>query len=185
MNGKALISAIVILSLALVSIVPSVTLAATPALQPTPTTLPTMTYYIGNKTYGITDSLWKTFFKDVYDNKTYVTYPWANNSTQYYIVYDLSYTGPNAYGLQILIQMEKIGGASVKNLTIAFNKTKGMASQVSGYSNIGALDAGAYPGFSWSVPKIKPGGVTETDYGILVAIVASIFVLYFVFNRKK
>jgi len=81
--------------------------------------------------------------------------------------------------------MEKIGGASVKNLTIAFNKTKGMASQVSGYSNIGALDAGAYPGFSWSVPKIKPGGVTETDYGILVAIVASIFVLYFVFNRKK
>lgn len=185
MNTKALITAIVILSLALVSTVPSISVASTPTLQPTPTTLPTMHYYIGNKTYGITDSTWTSFFKAVYDNKTYVTYPWANNSTQYYIVYDLSYTGANPYGLQLLIQMEKIGGPSVKNLTIAFNRTKNMASQISGYSNIAALDAGAYPGFSWSVPKIKPSGVTETDYGILIAIVASIFILYFVFNRKK
>ena len=60
-----------------------------------------------------------------------------------------------------------------------------MPSKVSGYTNIQALDAGAYPGFSWSKPVDKPGILEEEYYIVLIAIVASVFVMYFVFNRRS
>jgi hypothetical protein len=70
-------------------------------------------------------------------------------------------------------------------MTQAFNVTENEHSQVKGYTNIEALDAGAYPGFSFSKPVVKPISTQYMYVGIIAAIIAGMIALYFVFNRKK
>ncbi len=174
--------------LAMLLIMPSVSAAATPTLSPPPSTLPGITYYIENSNgvhYTVVDSEWKSFFKDVIDNSSYVSYNWSSNLTQYLIVYDLSYKGMNQYGQALITALTTIGFPSIANMSKAFNITQNKSSQISGYSNIQALDAGAFPGFSWSVPIKNNSSMDNIYFGILGAIVASIVVLYYVFNRKK
>ncbi|MCL5731212.1 MAG: hypothetical protein M1605_03735 [Candidatus Thermoplasmatota archaeon] len=173
--------------IALIFIGSSFSSAGIPTLSPPPSTLPGFTYYIQGSQgvhYTITDVQWKELFTDVFDNSTYVSYNWSTNVTQYLIVFDLSYTGLNPYGMQFVLALSQIGFDSVANMSKAFNMTKNDQSQISGYTNIQALDAGAYPGFSWSVP-IKKASNNDLYYGVLIAIAASVVVLYYVFNRKK
>ncbi len=159
--------------------------ASTPPLSPPPSTLPSITYYYHNtKNFTITSSDWNNFFTDVIDNRTIVTYNWSANATQELIVFDLSYTGMNIYGSSLVVALSSIGSPTVANMTKAFWAVANDSSQVSGYTNIKALDAGAYPGFSWSTPTINPASVTERNVAIIVGIVAVTFILYFVFNRK-
>jgi hypothetical protein len=91
----------------------------------------------------------------------------------------------NPYGLQFIQALSTIGTPTLKNMTQAFNDTKYQSSQVKGYTNIKALDAGAYPGFSFSKPMIKPLSEDYEAIGIIVAIIAGMIALYYVFNRKK
>lgn len=182
--GK-LVPVAIILALFMVAALPMVAEASTPTLSAPSGSLPSITYYTAKTHFTISDSQWRSFFVSVYDNKSYVSYNWANNTTQFLILFDLGYKSVNPYGLQVLNALAGIGFPSIKNFTIAFNLTKHLSSQVSGYSNIAALNAGAYPGFSWSVPKIKSTTTTYLETGIIVAIFASTFVLYFIFNRKK
>ncbi|MHB1469918.1 MAG: hypothetical protein ACYCR2_02420 [Thermoplasmataceae archaeon] len=159
--------------------------ASTPPLSPPPSTLPSITYYYHNtKNFTITSSDWNNFFTDVIDNRTIVTYNWSANATQELIVFDLSYTGMNIYGSSLVVALSSIGSPTVANMTKAFWAVANDSSQVSGYTNIKALDSGAYPGFSWSTPTINPASVTERNVAIIVGIVAVTFILYFVFNRK-
>lgn len=185
MRFRTLVPIAIILSLIMVATLPVVAEASTPTLSPPSGSLPSVTYYTANTHYTIADSQWRSFFVAVYDNNSYISYNWANNTTQFLILFDLGYNGVNPYGMQIVNALAGIGFPSVKNFTIAFNQTKHLTSQVSGYSNIAALNAGAYPGFSWSVPKIKSQSTVYLETGIIIAIFASIFVLYFIFNRKK
>ncbi len=185
MRFRLLVPVAIIFSLLLVAFLPSVAVASTPTLSPPSGTLPSETYYYGVTHYTVTDSDWRAFFTSVYDNSSYVSYNWGNNTTQYLILFGLSYKGMNPYGLQILVALSSIGFPTLKNMTIAFNKTKNMASQVSGYSNIQALNAGAYPGFTWSVVKVKPQSTVLLEVTIIGIIMAATFVLYFVFNRKR
>lgn len=185
MQSKAIVPVAIILSLFMVTMLPTVAEASTPTLSPPSGALPSVTYYTSSNHYTITDTQWRSFFTAVYDNTTYVSYNWANNTTQFLILFDLGYQGLNPYGLQIILGLSAIGFPSVQNFTQAFNNTKNMKSQVSGYSDIAALNAGAYPGFSWSKPKIKPVSTDYMEAGVIAAIVAASFVLYFVFNRKR
>jgi hypothetical protein len=180
---KYLPAIIVIISLVMV-MAPFASSASPVTLPAAPTSLPSVHYnYRGtNETISGTD--WATFFSNVIDNTHYVKYSF-NTSTQCLIVYDLSYTGMNAYGLQFINALSGIGTPTLKNMTLAFNETKDMSSQVKGYTDIEALNAGAYPGFSFSKPVVKPLSTEYMYIGILVAIVAGMIVLYYVFNRKK
>ncbi|MGC8608407.1 MAG: hypothetical protein ACP5UV_00880, partial [Thermoplasmata archaeon] len=120
----------------------------------------------------------------VIDNRSYVKYNWTNVDTQDLIVFDLSYTGLNPFGMELITALSGIGFPSVTNMTKAFLQIENKPSKIPGYSNIQALNAGAYPGFSFSKPKTN--NLLEY-YGIggMVALFASIFVLYYIFNRKK
>ncbi len=71
------------------------------------------------------------------------------------------------------------------NMTKAFLDTENVSSHVKGYTNIQALDAGAYPGFSFSKPVVARKTVQYEEAGAIIAIIAGMFVLYFIFNRKK
>ncbi|MCL5989614.1 MAG: hypothetical protein M1166_04710 [Candidatus Thermoplasmatota archaeon] len=164
--------------------------AAVPKLNLPPTSLPTMTYYTTNgSSYALNTTLWAELFFDVIDNSSYVSFNWSANSTQYLIVFDLSYTGLNPYGLQFISSLSSIGAPTVAHYKQAFNVTKNMMSQAKNngktVTNIVALDHGAFPGFSWSTVNIKSNLTEYRNIGIVVAIVIAMFVLYYYFNRKK
>jgi hypothetical protein len=180
---KYLPAIIVIISLVMV-MAPFASSASPVTLPAAPTSLPAISYNYKGTNESISDANWTTFFSNVIDNTHYVKYSF-NTSTQCLIVYDLNYTGMNPYGLQFLQALSGIGTPTLKNMTLAFNETKDMSSQVKGYTDIGALNAGAYPGFSFSKPVVKPLSAEYLDVGILVAIVAGMIALYYVFNRKK
>ncbi|WP_337860183.1 hypothetical protein [Ferroplasma sp.] len=184
---KYLPAVIVILSLIMV-MAPFASSASTVTMPPAPATLPSVHYYYNGTKESITDADWTAFFADVIQNTSYVKYNF-NTSTQYLIVYDLNYTGMNPYGLQFLVALSEIGTPTLKNMTTAFEITEHEGSQVTSggkaLTNIEALNLGAYPGFSFSKPVVKPLSTEYLYVGILVAIVAGMVVLYYVFNRKK
>ncbi len=184
MRLKIITIAVIALFL-MVSLLPSLSDAAVPPLGAQPSSLPSIPYNYDGSIYNITSSNWTTYFDDIFNNRAIVSFNWSGNATEDLIIFDLSYTGLNPYGLQIVTALSTIGTPSLNNFTLAFNKTKSMSSQVPGYTNIQALKAGAYPGFSWSVPKIKKPALQYTYLGIILALIASIFVLYFIFNRKR
>lgn len=150
-----------------------------------PSVLPTITYYYNGTEYNISNSVWVNFFSNVIDNKKYVTYNWSAVDTQYLIVFDLSYTSMNPYGAYFLLKLSETGSPTMANMTKAFLDTENVSSHVKGYTNIQALDAGAYPGFSFSKPVVARKTVQYEEAGAIIAIIAGMFVLYFIFNRKK
>ena len=181
----------IILSLILV-MVPAIS-TASPTLASPPSTLPTEKYYYYNTTshncmeYNVTGSGWHTFFSKVIDNHKYVKYDWANVTTQYSIIFDQNYSGLNYYGAEFISALSSTGSPTVKNMTVAFEGIEKKSSLVDlgKYTNIKALNTGAYPGFSFSKPAIKPLVSEYEDFGIIAAIIAGMIVLYFIFNRKK
>ncbi len=176
-----------ILSLLLIlGLSPALASASTPQLSTPPANLPSVTYYTPSGSYyTVTSGEWGTFFTSVIDNRSIVSYNWTANATQDLIVFDLSYTGMNYYGLQLVLALSGIGFPSLANMTKAFWQVANQSSKVSGYTNIQALNVGAYPGFSWSTPKVHTLRQNEYYAGSIVAIIAAVFVLYYIFNRKK
>ena len=191
MNKNQYLAVITLVAFFAVSLSPFASAASGPTLNPAPFNLPSVTYYIngGSSHYTITDSEWLNFFNDIIDNKTYVTYNWSQNATQDLIVFDLSYSGLNPYGMQLVYALSQIGFPDVHNFTLAFNKTASQESFVTGnggkLTNLEALNAGAYPGFSWSTPKVHGIATEYRNIGIIAAIIAAMFILYFYFNRRK
>ncbi len=192
MNKLKLVSmvALILLLASTIGAAGSSSAATTPVLPLPPSSLPTMSYYTANGTsYSVNTTLWSELFFDVIDNSSYVSYNWSANNTQYLIVFDLSYTGLNAYGLQFISSLSSVGSPTIDHYKIAFNMTKNMHSLAKDngrqVTNIVALDYGAFPGFSWSTVNIKSNLTEYRNIGIVVAILAAMVVLYFYFNRKK
>lgn len=176
---------------AVLALAPFVSSASTPTLNPPPSSLPSMTYYINGTTtyYTIDNTEWQSFFSDIIDNKSFVSYNWSSNTTQDLIVFDLSYSGLNPYGMQLVLALSTLGFPSVQNFTKAFwmvaNETSQVTSGGTHLTNLKALDSGAYPGFTWSKPRVASILTDYRDAAIIVAIFAGMFVLYFYFNRKR
>ena len=191
MKKLQVLAALAFFSVFIIALAPASSAAQTPTITLPPATLPAYTYYINGTEnhYTISNPQWQLLFEKVFDNQTMVSYNWSQNTTEDLIVFDLSYTGLNPYGLELITQLSYIGSPSAQNMSKAFNNTKNAQSLVksggSTLTNIQALDAGAYPGFSWSQVKVKPLSSEYRDAGIIVAIIAVTFVLYFYFNRKK
>ena len=171
--------------LMMVAVIPLGSVAATPNLSQPPASLPAITYYTNTSHYTITTNQWDSFIYNVIDNNSFVKYNCSKNATQQLILFDLSYSGLNPYGMELVVALSKIGFPDVHNMTKAFFATANQTSQIPGFTNIQALNAGAYPGFSWSQPKVHTPIQNYYEAGIVVAIIAATFVLYFVFNRKK
>ncbi|MEM0157864.1 MAG: hypothetical protein QXN26_07405 [Thermoplasmataceae archaeon] len=191
MKNRTAISLAALAFVFIMAVAPISAMGSTPTLSLPPSSLPSITYYINGTEnhYTISTTEWNSFFADIIDNSTYVTYNWSGNATQDLIVFDLSYTGLNPYGLTLITALSSIGFPSAQNLTIAFNMTKNQPSLVtsgsSHLSNVKALDSGAFPGFSWSKPRVTSIYDDYRDAAIIVAIFAATFVLYFYFNRKR
>ncbi len=171
--------------LLVVIFLPGLSVASLPPLPAEPTSLPVINYMYDGEVHNVTSSLWNSFITNVYNNNSYVRYNWSGNATEDLILFDLSYKALNPYGLQVITELGTIGAPSIGNLTLAFNGTRSMTSCVPGYSNIEALNSGAYPGFSWSVPHVKKPLTQEIYTGIIIGLAVSILVLYFVFNRRR
>lgn len=192
MKKFQLTAAVVLLTLFAASFVPMVSSAATtPTLNPPPSTLPAVTYYINGTEnhYTISGPQWQILFSDVINNRSLVAYNWSQNTTEDLIVFDLSYSGLNTFGVQLVSALSFIGSPTAQNFTLALKAVSGMPSQVKSggntITNIQALNSGAYPGFSWSQTKVKSLSAEYRDAAIIVAIIALTFVLYFYFNRRK
>ncbi len=192
MKSSHLTAAVVLFSLLAASFVPFAASAATqPTLSLPPTTLPTVTYYINGTSdhYTLSTPQWQLLFSDVFNNRSIVSYNWSQNSTEDLIMFDLSYTGLNPFGVELVSALSFIGSPTVANFTLALHKVAGAKSLVTSggnaITNMQALNAGAYPGFSWSQVKIKSTSSEYRDAAIILGIIAVTFVLYFVFNRKR
>lgn len=187
MRGKTISTMAVLAFFIGIAMLPAAATAATqPTLHQPPANLPAETYYTpsGNH-YTVSSGDWGVFFKSIIDNQSIVKYNWSKNATQDLIVFDLSYSGMNYYGGQFLSALGNYGSPTLANMTKAFWDVANQTSQVSGYTNIHALNTGAFPGFSWSTPKIHSTAYTYYYLGIIVALIGATFVLYYVFNRKK
>lgn len=191
MKKTQVLAALAFFSVFIIGLAPASSAAQMPTLTLPPPTLPSYTYYFnGTSTqYTISNTQWQLLFEKVFNNKTMVSYNWTQNTTEDLIVFDISYTGLNPYGLSLINQLSAIGSPSLQNMSKAFNNTKNAPSLVtsggSTLTNIQALNAGAYPGFSWSQIKVKPLSAEYRDAGIIAAIIAATFILYFYFNRKR
>lgn len=192
MKKFQLTATLLLISLLAASLAPMVSSASTtPTLSTPPSTLPTITYYINGTEnhYTISNPQWQIFFSDVINNQTLVTYNWSQNTTEDLVVFDLSYTGLNTFGVDLVSALSFIGTPTAQNFTLAFQKVANSPSKVTRggtiLTNIQALDSGAYPGFSWSQSKVKSSSAEYRDAAIVVGIVAATFVLYFYFNRGK
>ncbi len=192
MKRTQLSAAVVLVSLLAVSFLPFASSAtSTPNLNLPPPTLPAVTYYINGTSNHFTVSTpqWQLLFSGVFDNRSIVSYNWSQNATQDLIVFDLSYTGLNPFGVQLISALSFIGSPTVANFTLALHRIAGANSlaQSGGktLTNMEALNSGAYPGFSWSQPQVKSLSAEYRDAGIIVGLIAITFILYFVFNRKR
>ncbi|MGP6294306.1 hypothetical protein [Caldiplasma sukawensis] len=152
-----------------------------------PATLPTIKYYYGQSQseVQITTTDWNNIFKNVFDNSSIISYNFSSNATQDLIIFDVSYTTLNPYGMEYVLALSQVGGLSVQNETKAFWLTANQSSQIKGMTNWQALNAGAYPGFSWSKPKVIPQSLTDEYIVIMLILIASIFVAYFILNRRR
>ncbi|NPA75069.1 MAG: hypothetical protein GXO25_03175 [Euryarchaeota archaeon] len=117
-------------------------------------------------------------------------YNWADKIK--YLFFDQSLKGLNPYGLAFVRAMEKHPYSEFENnfyrlIGQALAETNDTDSDGDGYTNQAELEAGTYPGNPNSYPKSNEEQFWEEYQGyiVLISIIASIFVLYFVFNREK
>ncbi len=201
--------AIVILMLAIISIAPLATASvnnhgqnemldshsatATPFVNElqnvttAPSTLPSYTYYYGtaNTACNITSGDWSNIFSNVFNDRSIISYNFSANTTEFLIIFDITYTGLNAFGLVYVHALSMEGNLSVAHERAAFWNVANKTSLIKGYTNWEALNHGGWPGFSWSRIRVLPTNLTYEYVGIMVVVVGSIFAMYFVFNRRK
>lgn len=192
MKRSHLTAAIVLFSLLAASFVPFASSASnSPTLSLPPSTLPAVTYYINGTSdhYTISNPQWQILFSSVINNRSLISYNWSQNSTEDLIVFDLSYTGLNPFGVELISALSYIGSPTAENFTLALNKVGGASSLVTSggktLTNMQALNAGAFPGFDWSQIRVKPLATEYRDAAIVLGIILVTFVLYYMFNRKR
>ncbi len=150
-------------------------------------TYPTITIHmIDGKEFQITDSIWKQTIYPVLYSKTITSYNWSSDSNHTYIFFDYSLKGLNAFGVQFVFALEKYNNITFATVTDALLYVKNLPSLIPGYTFGQLLNMGVLPGFS-SV-TIKHAQQTPFYLSIpfifLIVMIASVFILYFVFNKK-
>ncbi|MGC8547153.1 MAG: hypothetical protein ACP5MU_05825 [Thermoplasmata archaeon] len=181
MNWKYLIVAILILML-------SVSYVNTGAHAQSTVVYPTISYHtFTGYNITITDTQWLNVVYPIIYSTNFSTYNWKNSPLKEYLLFDYSLTGLNPYGAEFIEAMETIGNFTIFNVTIAFKQIANLDATGDGYTNQEKLNAGALPGFYNSTPGSFSIPTTRSTYGFIFAggVIASVIILYFVFNRKK
>jgi len=109
-----------------------------------------------------------------------------------YLFFDKSLKGLNPFGLDFVRAMESHPYSEFENnfpklVGDALKSIYNLDSDRDGYTNIEELNAGTYPGDPSDHPGLSQKKFWD-EYGgyiIMITIIASIFVLYFVFNREE
>ncbi len=150
---------------------------------------PTITVIFSDgKEYNITGKMWGVTIYPYIEGRVH-SYNWQDKIT--YLFFDRSLKGLNPYGIDFVRALERMTLEQFqKNIFEcvgnALNYTANMDSDGDGFTNIQELNNGTYPGD----PNDYPGKNAKTlwdlygGYIIVTILVASIFVLYFVFNRE-
>ena len=154
------------------------------------TPYPTITLYFSDGRYAnITGKVWAGTVFPVVEGLIH-GYNWVKKIR--YLFFDQSLKGLNPYGLDFVSAMEKYPYSEFENhfyqlIADALQATNNTDSDGDGYSNQVELNAGTYPGNASSYPKNSETQFWEEYQGYIIVgiIMASIFVLYFVFNREK
>ncbi len=135
----------------------------------------------------ITDTEWLSVVYPIIYSANFSTYNWNDSPLKNYILFDYSLTGLNPYGAEFIEALETIGNFTSANVTLAFKQIANLDATGDGYTNQQKLDAGALPGFYNSTPGSFSIPTTRSTYGYIFggAVIASVIILYFVFNRKK
>ncbi len=154
---------------------------------------PTITVIFSDgKVYDITGKMWGSTIIPYVEGRI-KDYKWQEDGDRAkYIFFDKSLKGLNPYGIDFVSAIEKSTYDEFQNnvfavLSKALNLTNDMDSDGDGYTNIVELNNGTYPGDPSSYPGAQEKGFWEENEGyiILGVLIASIFVLYFVFNKES
>jgi len=154
---------------------------------------PTITVIFSDgKVYDIPGKMWGATIIPYIEGRIQ-DYKWQEDADRAkYIFFDYSLKGLNPFGMDFINAIEKSTYDEFQNnvfevLGFALNYTENMDSDGDGYTNIVELNNGTYPGDPKSYPGVNEKGFWEENEGyiILGILIASIFVLYFVFNKES
>jgi len=119
-------------------------------------------------------------------------FDWQKHGGANKIFFDSSLKGLNPYGADFVNALSRYTSEEFENnvflvLSKTFNDTANMDSDRDGYTNIEELGKGTYPGDPKSYPGQGEKSFWEENEGyiIILVLIASIFVLYFVFNKES
>ncbi len=166
---------------------------ATLAMAKEESPYPTITLIFSDgKVYDVTGKMWGSTIIPYVEGRI-KDYKWQEDGDRArYIFFDKSLKGLNPYGIDFVSAMEKSTYDEFQNnvfavLSKALNMTNDKDSDGDGYTNIVELNNGTYPGDPNSYPGAQEKGFWEENEGyiILGILIASIFVLYFVFNKES
>ncbi len=184
---EAILTAILVISLVLM---PVSTVHGVGAANNNKSPYPTITlYFADGKSTNITGKVWASTVFPIVEGMI-TQYNWASKIK--YLFFDSTLKGLNPYGVDFVRAIEKHTYAEYENnfyrvVGDALAATNSTDSDGDGYTNQQELEAGTYPGNPDSYPKSHEQQFWEEYQGwiVLISIIASIFVLYFVFNREK
>ncbi len=151
---------------------------------------PTITVtFADGKVYNITGKMWGATIYPYIEGRI-KSFNWINKIT--YLFFDRTLKGLNPYGLDFVRALEMHTYKEFnKNIFLvigeALNATDYLDSDHDGYLNIQELNNGTYPGDPNDYPGKNQKSFWEENQGYIIigVIMASVFVLYFVFNREE
>lgn len=153
---------------------------------------PTITIYLLDGTkIDIDDKVWKgDIYTALYDREV-SRHEWDKDSNKDYVFFDKSLRGLNVFGIDFVNSLKHVlMERRDKNVSVIYAKEALMRilyvdSDNDGYINKDELDVGSLPGFDDDTPPMhkKDEFYVWIRYGIIIGIIASIFVMYFVFRK--
>ncbi|MDP8011885.1 MAG: hypothetical protein RAK23_03620 [Thermoplasmata archaeon] len=143
-------------------------------------------HFLNGTNTTITDQMWKDMVFPTFLSKSITTYNWSNNSNLKYVFFDYSLTGLNPYGAQFILALEQYGSVSNATIEKALIYINGEQSLYHpGYTNGQLLNMGVLPGFSnATIPSQNSTPFyMSIPFIVLMILIASVFIMYFVFNK--
>jgi len=151
---------------------------------------PTITVtFADGKVYNITGKMWGATIYPYIEGRI-TSFKWMDKIT--YLFFDKSLKGLNPYGLDFVRALEKHTYDEFnKNIFLVvgdtLNATNELDSDHDGYTNIQELNNGTYPGDPTDYPGKNEKNFWDQygGYTVIGVLIASVFVLYFIFNRMS
>jgi len=149
-------------------------------------TYPSVTiHFINGKNETITDQIWKNLIFPIFLSKTITSYNWSNDTKLKYVFFDYSLTALNPFGVQFVLALETYSNISFSTVQDALLYVINLPSLHPGYTNGQLLNMGVLPGFPNStIPSHNSTPFyLSIQFIVIIILIASVFILYYVFNK--